>query len=181
MLKLTIPGIESYDENRGEFVTVDDTVIELEHSLVSLSKWEEEFEKPFLDKTQRTSEEILAYIMCMVLTPDVPPEVFGRLTQKNIDDVMQYIQAPRTGTTVHTRDDPKKRPETLTSELMYYYMFSLQIDKECETWHLNRLFTLVRVFSAKNADDKPKKSTVDDLARRRALNEQRKAKLNSRG
>lgn len=181
MLQLTIPGEESFDESTGQFVTINDTIIELEHSLLSLSKWEAIFEKPFLDQKQKTPEEILEYIKFMVTTPGVSPEVFNRLTSENVEAVMAYVQAPASATKAKPRTDPNKKPEILTSELMYYFMFSLGIPKECEQWHLNRLFALITIFSIKNSDQKPRKATAEDLARRRQLNEERKARYKTRG
>ena len=183
VLVLEVPLTESFDEERMEFVTSSAIKLELEHSLVSLSKWEAKFEKPFLSNTEKTSEESLWYIKCMTLTPDVPPEVFSLLTEKHIKEISDYINGKQTATWF--RDDPS-RPrshEVITGEIIYYWMLSLNINIEAENWHLNRLITLIRVVQEKNAPPKKRTRTEQaDLARqRRELNEQRRRQFASNG
>lgn len=178
MLTITVPmGPEMFDDDTEEFIRLpseSDVVLELEHSLLTLSKWEEEFEKPFLVEDEKSSEEILSYIRIMVQTPNVPPEVFSRLTQDNVDAINKYINAKRTATWFRETGNEKKNNQTITNELIYHWMFSYGIDIECQNWHLNRLFTLIRIFSAKNSNEKKKPMTA---AERRALNAKRKADL----
>ena len=181
MLQIKIPiSPEGWDEEREEFVQATETTLELEHSLVSLSKWESKWNKPFLSKSGMNSEEILDYIKFMTLTPDVDPLIYQKLTSENYEQINQYISAPMTATTFSSDKTGKGGRETVTSELIYYWMIALQIPFECQYWHLNRLLTLIRVCNVKNAP--PKKQSKGDIMRRNAaLNAQRRAKLNSKG
>jgi hypothetical protein len=182
MLTIVVPGVEAFDEAQEKFVTVGDFTLELEHSLVSLSKWESEFEKPFLDeKHEKSSEEILGYIKAMTMTPNVPGELWSKLSSENVDSIHKYIDAKMTATTVYElQEAPKTKKEIVTSEVIYYWMVVFNIPFECQYWHLNRLFTLIRVCSAKA--EKPKKMSPAEIARRnRELNVQRRKKLGTRG
>lgn len=180
MLTVTVPGVEHFDESTQEFVTVGDVVLELEHSLVSLSKWESIYEKPFLGNTEKSTEEALAYIRAMLLTPEVPEETFLRLSEANFSEINAYVDAKMTATWFHEAPGAPRTREVITSELIYYWMITFQIPVEFETWHLNRLFTLIRVCNIKNA--KPKKMSRSEVAaRNRELNERRKAQFGTTG
>lgn len=180
MLTIVVPGIDLYDEVREEFTNAEGFTLELEHSLVSLSKWESLFEKPFLGKEEKTTEEVFAYVKAMILTPDVPDDVLARLSNENVEAINKYIDSKMTATWFsETKHAPKSR-EVITSELIYYWMISLNIPLECQHWHLNRLFTLIRVFNIKNAPQK-KMSKSEIAARNRELNAQRRSQLGTRG
>lgn len=167
-----------FDETTSTFKTQGDVVLELEHSLVSVSKWESVFEKPFLGDSDKTPEEIYFYIKSMVLTPEVPEEVFHRLTEENIEAINTYINARRSATWF-SNDGPKGR-EVITSELIYYWLSALNLPFSCETWHLNRLLTLIRIADLKSS--RPRKMSRSEAAQRqRQLNEQRKAQFKTRG
>lgn len=180
MLKITVPGIELYDEVREEFTTADGFTLELEHSLVSLAKWESIFEKPFLSKDPKTDAEVMAYIQAMLVTPDVPADVFSRFSQGTFEQINQYIDARMSATWFSDKDKGARSREIITAELIYYWMISFQIPMECQYWHLNRLFTLIRIFNIKNAPQK-KMSRSEIAARNRELNAQRKAQLGTSG
>lgn len=185
MLKLTIPGIENWDSAKQEFVYTDSVELELEHSLLSLSKWEAEFEKPFLAPDPKSNAETLGYIRCMNSSEDIDPEVYQRLTDDHIVQVNQYIGAKKTATWFNEQNKKQgsARKETVTSEIIYNWMLSLNIPFDRETWHLNRLITFIRVANEKNAaKDKKTKMTPREVAQRnRELNEQRLAKLGTSG
>jgi hypothetical protein len=179
MLTIVVPGVEMFDEKTQEFITVGDVTLELEHSLVSLSKWESIHEKPFLGK-EKSTEETMSYIKCMVLTPNVPEETFEKLTDKNLTDIQEYLDAKMTATWFSDTPGAPQSRDIITAELIYYWMITFQIPLECQHWHLNRLFTLIRVCNIKQS--KPKKmSRAEIAARNRELNEQRRAQLGTKG
>jgi hypothetical protein len=181
MLRLTIPiSPEGWDEKREEFVSAKTQTLQLEHSLVSLSKWESKWCKPFLGKDEKTAEETLDYIKCMTLTQNVNPEVYEHLTQDNIREINEYIAAPMTATTFVEDKSSKKNGEVITAEIIYHWMIALQIPFECQKWHLNRLLTQIRVCNIKNSPPK-KMSKRDIMSRNAALNAARRKKLNSKG
>lgn len=179
MLTITVVLAEHFNDEEQKFFT-DSFQLELEHSLFSLSKWESEFEKPFLGEGTKTPEEVLAYFKCMTLTPNVPPEVFHKLSQENVDEINAYVEKKMTATWFREVPDGPKAREIITSELIYYWMTQFQIPWEAQHWHLSRLFTLIRVHNEKQAAPK-KMSKADIIARNRQLNEQRKAKLGTKG
>lgn len=180
MLKITIPGCELWDEVNECFVTTKETTIQLEHSLVSLSKWEAKWHKPFLKKEMKTVEETLDYIRCMTLTQNVDPNVYKFITEDVMEEINKYIEDPMTATWFAKEDNVKPNREVITSEILYYYMIALNIPFECQKWHLNRLITLIRVCSAKNQPDK-KLSKKQALKNQAALNAARRKALNSKG
>lgn len=179
MLTIIVPGAELFDESSKEFKTSTDFVLQLEHSLVSLSKWESIYEKPFLGKEQKTNEEVLGYIKCMALTEDVPADVWVRFSQENLEAVNEYINSKMTATWFAERKQ-KPSQEVITAEVIYYWMITANIPLEFQYWHLNRLFTLLQVVSLKNEPGK-KLSRAELAARNRALNEQRRQQLGTRG
>lgn len=180
MLKINIGGEEYFDSETEEFVIQHSTSVELEHSLVSLSKWESIFEKPFLKAGEKTTEEVLTYIHCMNLSPEISPEVFSALTDKNLEQINAYIESKQTGTYFSDPPANSRNQETITAELIYFWMITFSIPFECQHWHLNRLITLIKVCNAKNA--KPKKMSRNEIAERnRTLNAQRKAELGTKG
>ena len=180
MLKIIVPGDEFFDEETEQFTTVGDVVLELEHSLVSLSKWESEFEKAFLGPAEKTSEEVIGYVKAMTLTPDVPSEVFSRLTAQNFNDVNSYIESKQSATTFGVMPETKGKGEIVTGELIYYWLVAFQIPFECEEWHLNRLFSLIRICNIKSGKQK-KMSKTQIAQRNRELNAQRREQLGTAG
>lgn len=179
MLKIDVVMEEMFNDETEEFSQRTHT-LRLEHSLVSLSKWESFFEKPFLSSKEKTSEETLWYIKAMDLSEETPPEVFAKLSGDNYEQINKYINAKMTATWFTDEPGTKRNNEIITAELMYYWMASFNIPFECQHWHLNRLLTLIQVFSRKNAPAK-KMSKREILARQRELNAQRRAQLNTSG
>lgn len=180
MLQIAISGTEQWDEGRQEFVYTKEQTLTLEHSLVSISKWEAKWHKSFLSKKEKTHEETLDYIKCMTLTPNVDPEVYNCLTPDIFEQINNYIAAPMTATVFSNEKSGPANREVVTSELIYYWMIALNIPFECQKWHLNQLLTLVRVCNIKNAP--PKKMGKRALMSHNAsLNAARRQNLNTRG
>ena len=180
MLSLTIPAREWYDERSESFITTKETHLKLEHSLISISKWEAKWCVPFLSSNDKTYEQTLDYIRCMTITPNVDPDVFYGLTKENLDAISNYINAPMTATTFRENTPGPRNREIVTSELIYYWMVAAQIPFECEKWHLNRLLTLIRICGIKNQQPKKmgKRGTMTQNA---ALNAARRKRLHSSG
>lgn len=180
MFRLPVNGGELFDERLGEFITVKSTVLQLEHSLISLSKWESKWHKPFLSKEVKTDEEIRDYIRCMTIMQNVDPMVYTVLTRKDVEDVEKYLSDPMTATVI-SRQAQKGRQRNVTSELIYYWMVSFGIPFDpCEKWHLNRLMTLIDVCSIENSPKK--KMRKGDIMKQNAqLNAARRRAMGTRG
>ena len=183
-LRITIPGGEDYDPVQNLFYTTKETTIVLEHSLVSISKWEQKWKVPFLNNKQMTREQLEDYIKCMTITQNVDPLVYLALTQDNYKAILKYMEDPMTATIINDKNLPKGAPgrggRTITNELIYYWMSALQIPFTCEKWHINRLMTLIRVASIEQQPPK-QMSKRDVMAQNKSLNAARRAKLHSRG
>ena len=181
MLQLTILlGPEMWDEKKEMFVEPKKQVLQLEHSLVSISKWESKWCKPFLSKDVMTVEETIDYIRCMTLTQNVNPDVYNYITDENIRQVNKYIEAPMTATWFAEEKNGKRNNKQVTNELIYYWMARLDIPFECQKWHFNRLLTFIRVC---NVEDQPAKkmSKKDTQSYYAALNAARKKQLHTKG
>jgi hypothetical protein len=180
MLTITVSPLETYDESTSEFVEYQAVTLDLEHSLVSLSKWESKFEIPFLGSKDKTSEQTLYYIEAMILTPNFPRGVFRQFTDENIDEINRYVNAKMTATWFSDREDRRPNREVITAEIIYHWMIALNIPMECQYWHLNRLLTLIKVCNKKN--EPPKKMSRSELMQRNtALNQQRQKMLGTTG
>lgn len=181
MLQIKIPDIELYDEANNRFITRKGCILTMEHSLLSLAKWESKWHIPFLSDKQQTVEQTLDYYRCMTITKNVNPLIYDSIDRKTADAIKQYIDDPMTATWFsNSLGGVKEDHSVITAEIIYYQMIALGIPFECEKWHLNRLMTLIRVVSAKSAP--PKKMSKDEiLAQQRRLNAERKAKLNTKG
>ena len=177
MLTLTIPETEFYDEIKNEFKIVKEQKLVLEHSLVSLSKWESKWHKPFLGKDPKTREETTDYIRCMTVN-SVDPMVYQCITANHIEQINKYIENPMTATTI--KEQKKSGREIITAEIIYYWMIALQIPFECQKWHLNRLLTLINVVNIKNKPQK-KMSKKNIMLQNASLNAARKKALHTRG
>lgn len=181
MLTITIPAKEQWDELKEEFIPLTKPVrLDMEHSLVSLSKWESKWCKPFLSTKNKTHEQTLDYIACMTMTQNVEPDVFRLLTSFNIQQVNDYIDKPMTATTI-TQIQSRKSREIITAEIIYYWMVALSIPFECQKWHLNRLLTLVNVCNIKNNPKTGKMNQKEVMRNNTSLNAQRRAALGSKG
>ena len=183
MLNIKIKGQELFMPDTNEFVTISDQVLKLEHSLVSISAWEEKWHEKFLNPNiQMTQEQVIYYIKCMTLNDDFPEEAYNFLSGEDIKQIKKYMEDPHTATTINSvgQNQKKYMNKVTTAEEIYYMMFSYGIPKECETWHINKLLTLIEVFSIKNGGEK-KMSTREIMQQNAALNAARRAKLNSKG
>lgn len=185
MLKITIPASEAYDERSNTFITIKKQELCLEHSLVSISKWESKYHKPFISKDQKTNEELLDYIKFMTITQNVDEKAYSFLTPNDYKKINDYIDNVMTATIFNINGQPNQQSSAqkqsfITSELIYYWMISYQIPFECQRWHLNRLLTLIRVCNIKN-DNNNKMSKKDIYANNKALNAARRKKFNTKG
>lgn len=191
MLKITVPGAkDAWDPIKEEFVTRKEQTLRLEHSLISIHEWEGIFHIPFLDNANMTPEQMMEYVKCMTLTPNVDPDVYNHLSKENIKDIQEYIADPRTATWFSKEAENlagKKgmgRKDVITSELVYYWMIAQNIPKECEKWHFSQLMTLIKVCSLKNEEangkgNKMKKSQIYN--QNRQLNAARRKQLHTKG
>lgn len=184
MLSITV-GEECWDEINEEFIILDGQTLELEHSLVSLSKWESKWHKPFFTQNSKTDEETMDYVKCMTLN-EVDPRIYDMLSQENVKQINDYIEDSMTATWFNEEEEKRRRAgknnrrEQVTSELIYYWMIALNIPQEYQHWHLNRLITLIRVCEAKN--EPPKKMSKRDIFNRNAaLNAANKKRFNTKG
>lgn len=180
MLQIVIPALEYWDEKKEMFVSEKEQVLQLEHSLISLSKWESKWCKSFLSTKELSREENMDYIRCMTITKNVSPDIYRRLTNQHIDQINEYIKAPMTATTFREGRGAKGRKRIITAELIYYWMVTFNIPVEFQKWHLNRLLTLIRVCEIENSPKK-KQSANDILRENAALNAARKAQLKTKG
>ena len=181
MLQITIPETELFDEARQEFIYVNKPVtLTLEHSLVSISKWESKWKKPYLGEEEKSVEEVIDYVRCMTITQNVDPNVYYALTAQNLKDIEDYIKDPHTATTIKDVGHVRKNGEGVTSELVYYWMCAYQIPFEAQKWHFNRLMTLIRIAGIKNNPNQ-KMSRKEALMQQKELNAMRRAKMKSKG
>jgi hypothetical protein len=181
MLKIKIPDQELFNDANQEFIKVKGRELSLEHSLVSLSKWESRFHRPFLTKEDKTRAETIEYIKFMTITQNVSDNVFKTINSKIINEVSAYIEDPMTATSFSEHEQKRKiNREVITAEIIYYWMVALQIPMECQKWHLNRLLTLINVCNIKN-QPKRKMTKGEIVARNRALNAERRQRFESAG
>ena len=181
MLKIVVPETEIYNEATNEFMHSKRIELCLEHSLVSISKWESKWKKPFLGSDDKTYDEILDYVRCMTITQNVPDNVYYCLSKQNLDEIGEYIQDGHTATWFNEQGG-KRSSEIVTSELIYYWMTAFQIPFECQKWHLNRLLTLIKICSIKNDPKGSKKMSKAAIMKQNStLNKARRAKMKSKG
>lgn len=178
MLTVIIPEGELFDSQKSEFIPIKEQTLVLEHSLVSVAKWESKWKKPFLS-TQKNYEETIDYIKCMTITKNVNPFIYRNIPQSVMNRINSYIDDSMTATTFNNREQSHKK-EIITSEIIYYWMVSFNIPFECQKWHLNRLLALINVCSIKSAGEK-KMSTREIYKQNRELNELRKKQLHTKG
>lgn len=181
MLDIVVPAQEYYDESTNTFLYTKEAHVRMEHSLISISKWESKWHKAFLSKKERTPEETLDYFRCMIVN-SVDPDIVDSFTQENVSQIIDYINEKMTAVYIapSSSDGSRGNRDVTTSELLYYYMISLGIPFECEKWHLNRLLALIHVCEVKNSP--PKKMSKSAIAKRNhKLNKARKKRYNTHG
>ena len=180
MIKITIPETELYDSNTSSFIRTTPTVVTLEHSLASMSKWESKWELPFFGTAEKTKEQVLDYTRLMVIGEEIDPNVFSGLTAENVRVIKDYIESKQTATWFSSEQRGPHSRKIITTEVIYSWMISQGIPFECQYWHINRLLTLIRVIS--ESQEKPKKMRKSSvMSQNRMLNAQRRARLGSSG
>lgn len=180
---ITVNPCKYWDGRREVFFTYPEKPVtfQIEHSLVSISKWEARWKKPFLSKTdERTAEEMLDYIRCMTITQNVDPNIYHFLPESVINEIKDYMDDPMTATTINTSNSQKNDRSIVTTELIYYWMTAFNIPFTCEKWHFNRLMTLIRICDIKNSPQK-KMGANEMRARNRKLNAERRKAMHSKG
>ena len=180
MLQIVVPEREFFDQEKQEFAYLKEQKLTLEHSLISISKWESKWKKPFLDKADKTPEESADYIRCMSIGKDLDPSVLMWIPQDVYDKINRYISDTMTATWFNEQNKRPGGGQVVTSELIYYWMIAYHVPLECEKWHLNRLLTLIKVCELKNAPQK-KMKRKDVYARNAALNAARKKQMAANG
>lgn len=183
MLTINIKDGDMFNEITSEFIPIKGCLLHLEHSLISLSKWESKHHEPFLQKLEQgklSLDDTIDYIKCMTLNNNVDENIYNFINREHISKINAYISDPMTATTVNNRNKSHGNKEILTSEVIYFYMIELGIPVELEKWHLNRLMMLIQVCNAKNGTGK-KMSKKDIISQNAALNEARRKKFNTKG
>ena len=181
MLYITVPESELFDDDKQEFITTKAVSLQMEHSLVSISKWEERWRVSYIATKDKTEEQIYDYLRCMTITKNVNPLVYYQMTPENLHEIAQYVDHPMTATTISEVQKSKKAPyHIITAEVLYAWMIAYSIPFECQKWHLNKLIMLIRVIQ-EEAAAKEKKDPKEIMRRNKALNAARKAKHNTRG
>lgn len=188
MLEITIPDRELINNKTNEIINVKGVTLQLEHSLISIKKWEANWHKPFLNKQDKTIEEIKDYIKCMTLNKNnIDHLVYDYMPTDAIKIIVDYIKDPMIAPLYFSNDDGTElgtgqanKREAVTAEIIYYWMIACNIPFECQKWHLNQLITLIKIINLKNAPPK-KMDPKQEAARRRAINTQRRAKWNTKG
>jgi len=178
MLRITVPEQELYDERTEEFLYFKGGTLLLEHSLLSISKWEAIWKKPYIN-TKKTAEEALDYVRCMTINSNVNPLIYRCLTKENVKEINEYVDDVKTATTFNDSGGPQR--EVVTSEIIYYWMIAQNVPIEFEKWHFSRLITLLKVCAIKNNPNKKKMSASEIAARNRELNRARRKKYNTKG
>lgn len=183
MLEITLPASEYYDESTTRLFTIPETTLRLEHSLLSISKWEAKYKRSFMSKGPETNDEVMYYVQCMDLDGVLEPYMLAAFTDKQFQQIQEYLADPQTATTIHEMKRRRASKVTVTSEVIYYWMFVRGIPIDCERWPINRLLMLIRVFDVENGSgDKRNRMTAAESADwRRAENERRRAKLKTKG
>ena len=178
MLKITIPPREIWDETKQEFKSIPGGDIVLEHSLVSISKWESKWHIPYMSETPKTPEQIMDYIHCMTLTQNVNPDIYSGIGPKEATQIKEYIEDPMTATTIQDHTPGGKKPikkQIVTSELIYYWMIEFGIPVEFQKWHINRLMKLIEVCNIKQSSEGGQMSRKDLAKFNSQLNKSRLA------
>lgn len=183
MLRVTIPETTLFNNKTNKFIDIPETTLDLEHSLIALSKWEAKWHVRFLSpSTKLTTEQYLDYIKCMTITRNVDPNVYLAIPQSVMNQITDYVKDPMTATNIkaHGTGHSANHGEEVSSELIYYWMTAYNIPWEAEKWHLNRLMTLIQIANEKNKPGK-KMSKADILKQNHALNASRRARMHSKG
>ncbi len=180
MIKIAVPDTEYYDEQTETFEYVKGCTLKLEHSLISISKWESKWKKPYLSEVSKSYEEKLDYIRCMTINNVDDSRVYSSIPISDIERIYKYINDPMTATTFNEKKKSPRSKQTVTSELIYYWMVYWGIPFEAEKWHINRLISLIRICNIKG--QRPEKmSNREIMSQNHSLNKARRAKFHTRG
>lgn len=182
MLKLIVPSEEYYDEETNTFSQTKDYVLQLEHSLVSISKWESKWKKPYISKAKKTYQERCDYVRCMTITQNIPPHVYRNLTEAALARVDLYMADPMSATTIRSiKGKGGGGSSSITSETVYYWMIQYGIPFSCEKWNFNRLMALINICGRKVSNQGKKPNGKHLMQQMYDLNEKRKAQFHTKG
>lgn len=181
MLELHISETELWDPVSEKFLLVKEQSLPLEHSLLSISKWEEKWHKPMplINNERLSGDEFLDYVRCMTISRNPDPLVYRCITAREVEAIMAYINDPHTATWFGNEKSGGNDKRPLTTELIYHLMFAFGVSKECEKWHLNRLMTQLRVEYEESKPSK-KKTPAEIAERHRMLNAKRRAEARAK-
>ena len=179
MLIIKVEEQEFFDSKKAMFFNTKPLTVRMEHSLISIAKWEAFWEKPYLGTLGKTPgisgiREETHYIKCMIIgdVPDYIPEI---IVQNNLKEIQEYITKPYSATKVYRKGPQPPSRQIVTTELIYYWMVRFGIPMECQRWHFNRLLMLIDVCNVKD-QAASKKGTLSEVSSAKYMDDLNKAR-----
>lgn len=181
-IEVTIPDQEMWDSEKNEFVYVKGCTIRMKHSLLSISKWEMTWKKPFLKPGYvMTEEETLDYYRCMTITQNVDPGIYRYIPTSEQEKINKYIETPMSAYIPQNKKSGGVK-HTFVSEHIYYWMTAANIPQSYEKWHLSRLLNLLEIAANENDPKKSKKMSRGEIYKQnQELNSARRKALGTHG
>ena len=180
-IRIRIPELHLFNEATNEFFDIRETYLTMEHSLVSISKWESKWHIPYLAPGEKTPEQALDYLRCMTITQNIQPGIYNYIPDTEMRRIKNYIEDSMSAYKFKEEEGKGRTKKAITSDYLYFCMVTYRIPVEFERWHLNRLITLIQICSEENNPKKNKKSKRRITSDYAALNAARRAKLGTTG